>query len=66
MAPLPEVSVLLPYRDAEATLTEALASVLDQRGVELELIAVDDGSHDGGPALVQALEIMAEHPVAKG
>ncbi len=50
----PEVSVLLPYRDAEATLDEALASVLAQEGVALELIAVDDGSRDRGATLVHA------------
>lgn len=49
----PQVSVLLPFRDAEATLEEALASVLDQRGPTLELFAIDDGSTDGSLALVQ-------------
>lgn len=48
----PEVSVLLPYRDAQDTLPEALESVLGQSGVELELLAVDDGSRDESPALV--------------
>jgi glycosyltransferase involved in cell wall biosynthesis len=51
----PEVSVLLPYRDAAATLEEALASVLAQAGVRFELLAVDDGSRDAGPAIVHAL-----------
>jgi hypothetical protein len=46
------VSVLLPYRDAAATLAEAVDSVLAQRGVELELIAIDDGSRDHGRALI--------------
>jgi len=46
------VSVLLPYRDASTTLAEAVDSVLAQRGVELELIAIDDGSRDLGPALI--------------
>jgi GT2 family glycosyltransferase len=45
------VSVLLPYRQAAATLAEALDSVLAQRGVDLEVIAVDDGSTDDGPAI---------------
>ena len=48
----PEVSVLLPYRNAAGTLDEALGSVLSQRGPTLELLAVDDGSSDGGPARV--------------
>lgn len=48
----PLVSVLLPYRDAEATLEEAIESVLAERDVDLELCAADDGSTDGGPAIV--------------
>jgi len=42
-AAMVEVSVLLPYRNAAATLDEAVESILAQRGVELELVAVDDG-----------------------
>jgi hypothetical protein len=51
---LPAISVLLPYRNSAATLDEAVASILAQRGVDLELIAIDDGSTDAGPALVAA------------
>ncbi|MGK3991879.1 glycosyltransferase [Sorangium sp. So ce1024] len=50
MAPL--VSVLLPYRQAEATIEEALESVLAEREVDLEVVAVDDGSTDAGPSTV--------------
>jgi glycosyltransferase involved in cell wall biosynthesis len=53
--PIPDVSVLLPFRDAEATLDEACASVLSQRGPSLELIAVDDGSRDGSLARMQRI-----------
>jgi len=53
MAPL--VSVLLPYKNAARTLEEALGSVLAERGVDLEVVAVDDGSTDEGPALVADL-----------
>jgi glycosyltransferase involved in cell wall biosynthesis len=52
MTDAPEVSVLLPYRDAADTLQAALQSVLDQRGVELELLAIDDGSHDESATIV--------------
>lgn len=48
----PLVSVLLPYRDAAETIEEALGSVLAERGVDLEVIAVDDGSSDDGPSRV--------------
>jgi GT2 family glycosyltransferase len=51
----PAVSVLLPLRDAGATLAEAISSVLDQRGVDLELVAVDDGSRDQGPVWLRGV-----------
>jgi glycosyltransferase involved in cell wall biosynthesis len=51
----PIVSVLLPYRNAEETLEEALASVLQEDAVELEVIAVDDGSTDAGPAIIERI-----------
>jgi glycosyltransferase involved in cell wall biosynthesis len=46
MSARPDVSVLLPCRDAQDTIAEALHSVLAEREVELELIVVDDGSRD--------------------
>ena len=48
----PRVSVLLPVRDGEAYLGEAIESVLSQSLRDLELIAVDDGSSDGTPAIL--------------
>jgi glycosyltransferase involved in cell wall biosynthesis len=50
----PDVCVLLPYRDAATTLVEALESVLGEPSVA-ERVAVDDGSVDEGPALVEAI-----------
>ncbi len=44
MAPL--ISILMPVRDAEATLAAALESIRRQRGVTWECVAVDDGSQD--------------------
>jgi glycosyltransferase involved in cell wall biosynthesis len=38
--------VVIPTRDRDRFLTQALTSVLWQRGVELEVIVVDDGSTD--------------------
>ncbi|MCZ7687523.1 MAG: glycosyltransferase [Sandaracinaceae bacterium] len=49
------VSVILPYRDVEDTLHEALRSVLAQEAVELEVLAIDDGSRDGSAAVVREL-----------
>lgn len=47
------LSVLLPYRDAAATLDEAMASVLAEPCVD-ELVCIDDRSTDEGRALVEA------------
>jgi glycosyltransferase involved in cell wall biosynthesis len=44
-APVPTVSVVIPARDAAATLGRALADVAAQE-VDHELIVVDDGSSD--------------------
>ena len=43
----PLVSVVLAARDAEATIDEAVRSVLGQSLDDLELLVVDDGSRDG-------------------
>lgn len=43
---MPLVSVILPFRNAEATLPDAIQSILRQEFRDLELIAVDDGSSD--------------------
>ncbi len=50
---MPRVSVLLPVRDAAATLGPCLESVLGQALRELEVIAVDDGSRDGSGSLLE-------------
>jgi glycosyltransferase involved in cell wall biosynthesis len=51
----PVVSVLLPYREAGETVEEAIGSVLEERGVDLEVIAINDGSRDDGPEKVARL-----------
>ncbi|HSC92066.1 MAG TPA: glycosyltransferase [Gaiellaceae bacterium] len=48
------VSVLLPVRDEEAFLGEALASLSAQTLEDWEAIVVDDGSRDGSAALAEA------------
>ncbi len=57
---MPRVSVLLPARNAAGTLLPALRSILRQTLRDLELVAVDDGSTDGTPA------ILAEAAAADG
>jgi len=47
-----KVSVLMPVYNDERYLGEALSSVLEQKGVEVELIVVDDGSTDGTPKII--------------
>ena len=42
------ISVLLPVRNAAASLPAALASLLSQTGCNFEVVAVNDGSDDGG------------------
>jgi glycosyltransferase involved in cell wall biosynthesis len=49
----PRVSVLLPVRDAGATLDECLASLAAQSLQDHEVVAVDDGSRDGSGALLE-------------
>ena len=44
------LSVLLPVRDAERTLGEALASLAVEPGDDLEILVIDDGSIDGSIA----------------
>jgi glycosyltransferase involved in cell wall biosynthesis len=52
---VPRVAVLLPARDAAATLHAAAVSVLRQTWRDLALVAVDDGSRDGTGALLRRL-----------
>ena len=51
---LPRVSVLLPVRDAEATLDACLDSLAAQTLGDHEVVAVDDGSCDGSPERLAA------------
>ncbi len=56
----PRVSVALCVYNGERHLREQLDTVLAQRGVGLEVIAVDDGSSDGSVTLLR--EIAARDP----
>ena len=50
----PAVSVLLPVRDARVTLPACLRSLGAQTLRDHEVVAVDDGSSDGGGELLEA------------
>ncbi len=50
----PAISVLIPARNEEENIGDAIASVLASTGVELELIVLDDDSTDRTAAILEA------------
>jgi glycosyltransferase involved in cell wall biosynthesis len=52
--PVPEVSIIIPARNEEASLGDCLQSLTAQTGVAFEIIVVDDGSTDGTRAIAQS------------
>jgi glycosyltransferase involved in cell wall biosynthesis len=67
---VPKVSVVLPTHNRVELLPLSLASVLRQKGVELEAIVVNDGSTDGTRAFLERSRDprvrVIHHPVARG
>ena len=51
---MPQVSILLPCRNAESTLDEAITSLVGQTLADFEVIAVDDGSDDATQSRLSA------------
>jgi glycosyltransferase involved in cell wall biosynthesis len=51
----PLVSAIIPVRDGERYLEDAIRSVLDQSFDEFELIVVDDGSEDGTADVIRSM-----------
>lgn len=47
------VSIILPVYNSVLTLRDCLVSIVDQSLEDWELIAVDDGSHDGSTAILR-------------
>lgn len=54
------ISVIMPCFNAAPQVSEAIGSVLGQTYEKVELLVVDDGSTDGSPDIVAALE--RQHP----
>lgn len=59
LAPLKKVSVVMPVFNERATLVAVIERVLASP-LRIELICVDDGSHDGSVALLKEIEL--RHP----
>lgn len=55
MSPGPAVSVLMPVRDGERFIAEAVESVLAGTFADLELLVLDDGSTDATPQILARL-----------
>jgi len=53
---MPEISVLMPMRNAQAYVRQAVASVLSQTGVALELLVIDDGSSDRSFEMIDGIK----------
>lgn len=53
--PNPKVSVIMPCYNHEAYVENAIFSILNQTYKNIELIVIDDGSHDESPKRIETL-----------
>jgi glycosyltransferase involved in cell wall biosynthesis len=63
------VSVIVPARDAERYLGEAIATILGQTRPPAEVIVVDDGSRDGTAAVARSfpeITLVSQEPTGIG
>src|SRR4051794_30846122 len=49
------ISVVIPCYNSQAWIAETLRSAMDQRGVSLQVVVVDDGSSDDSVSVVEAV-----------
>lgn len=52
----PKVTVLMPVYNAARYLREAMESILSQTFSDFELLIIDDGSTDAGPAIIDSFD----------
>src|ERR1700730_8438146 len=67
--PMPEVSIIVPARNEEASLADCLESLTDQTGVAFEIIVVDDGSTDRTREIAQSfakVRVISPEPLPDG
>ncbi len=66
--PTPEVSVIVPARNEEASLADCLRTLVGQAGPSYEVIVVDDDSTDGTRAIAESfpVRIIAADPLPEG
>ena len=57
---MPQISVIIPVRNARPYVEAAVQSVFAQAGVDLEVIVVDDGSTDETPQVCR--DLAGRHP----
>src|SRR6202163_2312258 len=66
---IPEVSIIVPARNEEASLDDCLASLTAQTGVAFEIIVVDDGSTDRTREIAQSfakVQVISAGPLPDG
>jgi len=67
-SPIPEVSIIVPARDEEASLGACLESLIAQTGAAFEIIVVDDGSTDRTREIAQSfagVRVISASPLPK-
>jgi glycosyltransferase involved in cell wall biosynthesis len=51
---MPKVSIILPFKNSSRTIKECINSILRQRFIHWELIAIDDHSTDSSDCILQS------------